>query len=1232
MQWNLQSYKSKFSELKQILNQYTPICMCLQETMINNNHNRQFPPSHYEIVHSTRVRQDGHERGAAILIHKKVQYETIQLQTTLQAVAITLFLDRKYTLCSLYLPHHPVSQIEIDNLINQLHHPLIVMGDFNAKSPIWGGRQVDTDHRGRIIENILHSLPLSVLNNASPTHYHIQTDTYSTIDLSICSSQCYDDLEFEVLQSRFTSDHYPTKIKFKEPPVIINSTPRFKIEKADWATFQRSTETDFEPGQNDDVNRVLEAITDRIILAAGASIPKTNGNLQRPPVPWWNAECKQARREYCRAERALHRQYSIANKIRFNRAKANKILTMNRRRKESFQSYIQSINQNISLHQVWKRVRKIEGRFSPTPLPILEDNAGRVFSDPKETSNKLADHFASVSHINNYNRQFRSTKNQKEQQEINFTSRHDMAYNSPISEIELTNALSSSQESSPGEDQVTYSMIKHSHPSLKRIILLLYNKVFSEQTFPSRWRTAIVIPIPKPNKDHKKTENYRPISLTSTLCKLMEKIINARLMWILESEGHINQIQSGFRKNRSTTDHIVQLETHIREAQNNRLHTIAIFFDLQKAYDTAWRYGLLKVLHSFGLRGLLPVFIKNFLSDRTLKVRVGSALSDPVNIQEGVPQGSVLSCTLFLVAINSIACTVPPTVSSMLYVDDFTIYASGATTRSIERRLQLVLNSLQEWSNQTGFQFSPSKTVSIHICRKHHCPKMAPNLTLYGAPINCTNTVRFLGVTFDNSLTWKPHINNLKNKCHKTLNLFKKLSNTKWGSDSPTLIKLFIMLLKPAIEYGVEAFASAADTYMNSLNTIQNSAIRIATGAYRTSPIVSLHALTALPPQKYAYHNKQLNYYLRLVVNPSHPFHDCVIDQDDLDEEAIIERTPPKSFLARAHSLHLQYHLDTSRILIEKCSTYPPWKIECLHACKDLFDIKKASTPQLTFKRIFEDHVMQHNHSFPIFTDGSKDDHGVGYAYTCATNSHQCRLPIQSTIYSAELFAIRDAIIYAENELPNESDITLHTDSKSSIQAISSPLAKNPIIQFIQDLIISSNKNYILCWVPSHVGIPGNEHADHLARSSILLPITPMSLPRSDYKGHMKREIRKSWHNSWRTTLNNKLREFNPTIPTKYIDKEPRSWSVKLSRLKIGHTRLTHEHLISGNPQPYCDDCLVPLTVRHFLVECPSHIQHRGLFGCPGPPTLADVFGHGNCAADGPLEQYTRLIGIYDDI
>ena len=150
-------------------------------------------------------------------------------------------------------------------------------------------------------------------------------------------------------------------------------------------------------------------------------------------------------------------------------------------------------------------------------------------------------------------------------------------------------------------------------------------------------------------------------------------MINKRLVWYLESNNLITKFQSGFRAERSTNDKLVRLETFIRDAFIKREHVVAVFFDLEKVYNTTWRYGILKDLHNFGLKERLPNFIESFLEDRSIQVRVGWTLFDLYDQEQGVPQGAILSTTLFNVKLNDIENSLDYKTDGSLYVDDFCI-------------------------------------------------------------------------------------------------------------------------------------------------------------------------------------------------------------------------------------------------------------------------------------------------------------------------------------------------------------------------------------------------------------------------------------------------------------------------------------------------------------------------------------------------------------------------------
>ena len=248
-------------------------------------------------------------------------------------------------------------------------------------------------------------------------------------------------------------------------------------------------------------------------------------------------------------------------------------------------------------------------------------------------------------------------------------------------------------------------------------------------------------------------------------------------------------MQSGFRKNRSTTDQLVRLETFIREVFVQKQHTVAVFFDLEIAYDTTWKHGIMKDFFDAGLQGQLLLFIEGFLQNRHFQVRLGSHLSDVFKQEMGVPQGSILSVTLFALKINSIVKSLPSGVECSLYVDDFLICDRSKFIHIIERHLQHSLNKLQEWVDLNGFKFSQNKTLAIHFCRLR---KMHPEslLLLNGTPIPVVEQVKFLGLIFDKKLSFIPHVKYLRQKSLKALNLLRVVAHTRWGSDERNITTL----------------------------------------------------------------------------------------------------------------------------------------------------------------------------------------------------------------------------------------------------------------------------------------------------------------------------------------------------------------------------------------------------------------------------------------------------------
>ena len=236
----------------------------------------------------------------------------------------------------------------------------------------------------------------------------------------------------------------------------------------------------------------------------------------------------------------------------------------------------------------------------------------------------------------------------------------------------------------------------------------------------------------------------------------------------------------------------------------------------------------------------MPLFIKNSLSNRSFNVRIDNTLLNIFEQEQGVPQGSLLSPTLFGIKINDIVKCVKDIYCS-LFVDDFGIFIPSKNMETIEFKLQRCLNNIEDWATENGFKFSKTKTQCVHFwqIRQLH---LDPHLTIYGSRIPVDSEAKFLGLLFDNKLLFIPHIKALKAKCLKALDILRVLSGSDWGGDRTVLLNLYRALIRSKLDYGSILNGSARKSYLKSLDTIHHQGLCLALGAFRTSPVERLYA------------------------------------------------------------------------------------------------------------------------------------------------------------------------------------------------------------------------------------------------------------------------------------------------------------------------------------------------------------------------------------------------------
>ena len=372
----------------------------------------------------------------------------------------------------------------------------------------------------------------------------------------------------------------------------------------------------------------------------------------------------------------------------------------------------------------------------------------------------------------------------------------------------------------------------------------------------------------------------------------------------------------------------------------------------------------------------------------------------------------------------------------------------------------------------------------MHFCqsRKFH---LDPDLTLDEVPIEVVPEFKFLGLLFDSKFSFIPHINYLSNKCQKSLNLLRVVSSMDWGADKKVLLRLYRSLVRSKLDYGCVVYGSARQWYLRKLDSIHNQGLRLALGAFRTSPVNSLYAEANEPSLNLRRKKLSLRYYLKLKSNPDNPTHKVVFEpfykDEFIEKEKVIS---PFSLRCEADMNCLQ--VDLEDVAHYKISDVPLWTSKCPTYNYYLASEKKATTDPIIFKNKFLEVKEKYYTHDKIFTDGSKDGEKVASAAVLDGELYQFRLPNNSSIFSAELKAVDLALNHIEQDAYWR--YIIYTDSLSVRQALEGEKTDNPLIVSLLEKLsrLCERADIVFCWLPSHIGIRGNEEADKAAKNAFI--------------------------------------------------------------------------------------------------------------------------------------------------
>ncbi|XP_062704291.1 uncharacterized protein LOC134286654 [Aedes albopictus] len=556
------------------------------------------------------------------------------------------------------------------------------------------------------------------------------------------------------------SDHTPIVIALsdKNPPETTRR-PRWKYENADWAAFQAAVEDEFENAKPCS----MEEITSAIVQAAGQAIPKTSPNPGKRALHWAKDRLppdhpglEQANEDYKAARNSCRQEIREA-------------------KERSWKEFLDSINDQQTSAELWQKVNSLQGKRR-TKGSCLNVN-GSPTRDPQEISEALAEYFHGLSAIDKYPAAFLKAHPSPRTAVSSFAvpPDRDQEFNLPFKPHVLDFALSRAKGKSSG---------------CKWSLLQAINTM------------SLVVPIPKGSGPANQVSSYRPIALTSCASKIVEKMVNRRLVEHLETNGYLDHRQHAFRAGRGTGSSLAESGQTLDDALENNEHAEIISLDLAKAYNRAWT----------------PDVLASVREEET-----------------GVPQGSVIAVTIFLVAMHGVFETIPRGVYLKVYADDITLIVIGVHPKALRKKAQAATNAVGKWAAKAGFDISATKSARLHICGSNH-QLSRKHITLNKEVIPTRRTLKTLGVTLDRHLTLQAHFENVKKSCETRLNFLRSISGRRTRSNRATHLRVADAVIWSRLTYGIEITCRARDRLIKVLGPIHNLAIRTISGLLPSNP------------------------------------------------------------------------------------------------------------------------------------------------------------------------------------------------------------------------------------------------------------------------------------------------------------------------------------------------------------------------------------------------------------
>ena len=804
---NARSIRNKFSDLEALAALEDYDIIGVTETWLNTDRRdylAEYSLPGYKMFNCERVNR----AGGGVLLYVKASLQPLMKEMpkldNVDCVTVQLKIRSKNFLINLiYRPpanNAASDKIMYDQIIEISNaFDCVIFGDFNLPVSTWGDTL--SCHSG-------HDLYNKLLESALSQHVHKPTRGDNTLDLIFSTN---DNLVSNVnIGPEFsTSDHriVSFNINFEIFKESDSEEKIFLYNKGNYERL-RAILADVDWNKLLDEESIDEAwskFTNVLNKTVENCIPTSKRRAQNKSnkPKWWNNQIKsgllQKRRAYLRYKSTQNER----DKLEFERLR-RETKKMIKQSKKNLELYVAGISKS-NPKEFYSYIRKkkvLPSNIGPLTLPN-----GKNVSNEFEIAEELNKYFASVFTVEDTNGLQEITT----QRNIAPLSNCSFSDNAVIKALDKINANKTS-----GPDCIAPRVLKEAKFQLCRPLSLLFTKSFNSGKIPDDWKLANVTPIQKKG-DKTTPSNYRPISLTSVVCKLMESIIRDQLVTFLEENDLVKNSQHGFRNKRSCLTNLLDFYNEVYNVYDDTKAVDVIYLDFQKAFDKVPHQRLLIKLKSHGVEGKLLKWLEDWLSERKQRVVINGKSSSWRDVLSGVPQGSVLGPILFIIYVNDIDDGLTCKISK--FADDTKI--TSRVTTSVEKlELQSNLDQLNRWAEKWQMQFNVDKCKVLHLGSNNDHAKYSLN----GSELCKANHEKDLGIIISNDLKPGKHISEVVKTANKITGFIGRAFEYK---SEKVILTLFNSLVRPHLEYCVQFWSPYYRKDIDKLERVQRKVTKM---------------------------------------------------------------------------------------------------------------------------------------------------------------------------------------------------------------------------------------------------------------------------------------------------------------------------------------------------------------------------------------------------------------------